>query len=47
MLLDHKHIAIQDPDVVAAALERFRKIKGASFSDLLILEIARKNGHAR
>jgi predicted nucleic-acid-binding protein len=45
MLLDHKHIAIQDPDVVEAALDRFRKTKGINFSDFLILEIARKNGH--
>jgi predicted nucleic-acid-binding protein len=45
MLLDHKHLAIQDPDVVEAALEKFRKNKGVSFSDLLTLEIARKNGH--
>jgi len=45
MLLDHKHLAIQDPDVVEAALEKFRKNKGVSFSDLLILEIALKNGH--
>jgi len=45
MLLDHKHLVIQDPDVVEAAREKFRKNKGVSFSDLLILEIARKNGH--
>ena len=45
MLLDHKHLAIQDPDVVEAALEKFRKNKGVTFSDLLILEIALKNGH--
>ncbi len=45
MLLDHKHFAIRDLDVVAAALEKFRKSKGISFSDLLILETARKNGH--
>ena len=45
MLLDHKQLAIQDPDVVEAALEKFRKNKGVSFSDLLILEIALKNGH--
>jgi predicted nucleic-acid-binding protein len=45
MLLDHKYLAIQDPDVVEAALEKFRKNKRVSFSDLLILEIARKNGH--
>lgn len=45
MLLDHKHLAIQDPDVVEAALEKFHRSKGVSFSDLLILETARKNGH--
>jgi len=45
MLLDHKQLTIQDQDAVEAALEKFRKNKGVSFSDLLILEIARKNGH--
>lgn len=45
MLLDHKQLTIQDQDVVEAALEKFRKNRGMSFSDLLILEIARKNGH--
>ena len=45
MLLDHRQITIQDQDTVEAALEKFRKNKRVSFSDLLILEIARKNGH--
>ena len=45
MLLDHQQLTIQDQDVVEAALEKFHKNKGVSFSDLLILEIARKNGH--
>jgi predicted nucleic-acid-binding protein len=45
MLLDHKQLTIQDQDAVEAALEKFRKNKGMSFSDLLIVEIARKNGH--
>jgi predicted nucleic-acid-binding protein len=45
MLLDHQQLTIQDQDVVEAALDRFRKSKRVSFSDLLILEIARKNGH--
>ena len=45
MLLDHQQLTIQDQDAVAAALEKFRKNKRVSFSDLLILEIARKNGH--
>jgi predicted nucleic-acid-binding protein len=45
MLLDHAQIAIQDPDVVAAALERFRSGDGVELSDCLILETARKKGH--
>ena len=45
MLLDHQQLTIQDQDAVEAALEKFRKNKRVSFSDLLILEIARKNGH--
>jgi predicted nucleic-acid-binding protein len=45
MLLDHQQLIIQDQDAVEAALEKFRKNKGMSFSDLLILEMARKNGH--
>ena len=45
MLLDHKQLTIQDQDVVEAALGKFHKHKGVSFSDILILEIARKHGH--
>jgi len=45
MLLDHKELTIQDRDVVEAALGKFRKNKRVSFSDVLILEIARKHGH--
>ena len=45
MLLDHQQLTMQDQDAVEAALEKFRKNKPVSFSDLLILEIARKNGH--
>lgn len=45
MLLDHKQLTIQDQDVVEAALGKFHKNKGVSFSDILSLEIARKNGH--
>jgi predicted nucleic-acid-binding protein len=44
-LLDHKDLALQDPDVVTAALEQFRKRPALSFSDCLVLEIARKAGH--
>jgi predicted nucleic-acid-binding protein len=45
MLLDHRQLAIQDPDVVAAALGHFRKRPTLGFSDCLILEAARKAGH--
>jgi predicted nucleic-acid-binding protein len=45
MLLDHRQLTIQDPDVVAAALAHFRKRPTLGFSDCLILETARKAGH--
>lgn len=45
MLLNHEHLTLQDQDVVAAALEKFRQHKGVTFSDVLVLEIARKSGH--
>jgi predicted nucleic-acid-binding protein len=45
MLLNHRNLALQDPDVVAAALENFRAKPALGFSDCLVLEIARKAGH--
>jgi predicted nucleic-acid-binding protein len=45
MLLNHEHLTIQDADVVTAALENFRKRRAVTFSDHLIVEIARKGGH--
>ncbi len=45
MLLDHVSIALQQPDVVAAALNQFRGRKSVGFSDCLILETARRAGH--
>jgi predicted nucleic-acid-binding protein len=45
MLLNHRNLALQDPDVVAAALESFRAKPALGFSDCLLLEIARKAGH--
>lgn len=45
MLLNHEQLTIQDADVVETALESFRKRPAVSFSDNLIVEIARKNGH--
>jgi predicted nucleic-acid-binding protein len=45
MLLQHKNLALQDPDVISAALEHFRMKPSLGFSDCLLLEIARKAGH--
>ncbi len=45
MLLNHRDLSIQDADVVAAALDRFRKHPALGFSACLILEVARKAGH--
>lgn len=45
MLLSHEHLAIQDAEVVAAAVVQFRRSPKVGFSDCLMLEIARKAGH--
>jgi predicted nucleic-acid-binding protein len=45
MLLNHRELVLQDPDVVAAALEHFRRKPGLGFPDCLVLEVARKAGH--
>jgi predicted nucleic-acid-binding protein len=45
MLLDHDNLSLQDSDVVAAALDRFRARSAPGFSDCLVLEIARRAGH--
>lgn len=45
MFLNHQDLTVQDSDVVAAALEQFRKRPALGFSDCLILEVARKAGH--
>ena len=45
VLLNHAQVTIQDADVVEAALENFRRRPAVSFSDSLIVEIARKSGH--
>ncbi|HTS70960.1 MAG TPA: type II toxin-antitoxin system VapC family toxin [Terriglobia bacterium] len=44
-LLDHRDLTLQDPDVVAAALVRFRERPSVGFSDCLLLELARQAGH--
>jgi len=45
MLLNHKDLTLQDSEVIAAALDLFRKRPALGFSDCLVLEIARKAGH--
>ena len=45
MLLSHEQLSLQDTEVVAAALARFRGTPGPGFTDCLVLEIARKAGH--
>jgi len=45
MLLNHQHLTIADADVVTAALEQYRGHARLSFSDCLVVEIARKAGH--
>jgi predicted nucleic-acid-binding protein len=44
-LLNHRELTLQDADVVALALDHFRARPSLSFSDCLVLEIARKAGH--
>src|SRR5688500_383412 len=45
MLLNHRDLVIQDPDVVAAALAHYTKKPKLGFSDCMVLEVARKSGH--
>ena len=45
MLLNHRHLTLQESEVVAAALEAFRRRPALGFSDCLMLEVARKAGH--
>lgn len=45
MLLNHRDLTVQDPEVVERALGHFRKRPSLGFSDCLVLEAARKAGH--
>ena len=45
MLLHHQNLTLQDSDIVAAAVDQYRKRPVLGFSDCLILETARKAGH--
>ena len=45
MLLNHRELVLQDPDVVQAALAHYPKRPKVGFSDCIVLEVARKSGH--
>ena len=45
LLLNHRELTLQDPEVVGAALDAFKDRPAVGFSDCLLLEIARKAGH--
>ena len=45
MLLNHRHLTVQDAEVVGGALEHFRANPRLDFADCLVLETARKAGH--
>jgi predicted nucleic-acid-binding protein len=45
MLLNHRHLVIQDPMTVAAALALFRAKPALGFSDCLMFHLARAAGH--
>jgi predicted nucleic-acid-binding protein len=45
MLLNHRQLVEQEPEVVVAALSRFRRRPKFGFSDCMVLESARKAGH--
>jgi predicted nucleic-acid-binding protein len=45
MLLDHQDLTVQDAEVVARALAKFRAHPALGFSDCLVLEVARQAGH--
>ena len=45
MLLSHKHLTLQGPDIVVAALAHYLEKPAIGFSDCLVLELARKAGH--
>jgi predicted nucleic-acid-binding protein len=45
MLLNHRDLTLEGSEVVASAVEVFRKRPVLGFSDCLMLEAARKAGH--
>ena len=45
MLLNHENLSLQDSEAVALAVELFRRRPSLGFSDCLMLQLARRNGH--
>ena len=45
MVLEHDRLALQDADVVRAALGDFESNPSVGFADCLIVAVARKQGH--
>jgi predicted nucleic-acid-binding protein len=45
ILLAHTNLSVQDAGVVGTALRNYRSKPAVSFSDCLVLEVARKAGH--
>jgi predicted nucleic-acid-binding protein len=45
MLLNHRSLTLEEPEVVANALQNYRRRSTLGFSDCLMLELARKAGH--
>lgn len=45
ILLSNESVILQEPEVVSIALNLFTENKGVSFSDCLMLSLARKAGH--
>ena len=45
MLLNHDRIVLEEPEVIAKALQHFRRRPALGFSDCLLFEIARQAGH--
>src|SRR5215470_15290550 len=46
MLLQHRSLTLQEPEVVSCALQKFRSKPSLGFSDCLLLEVARRAGYA-
>jgi predicted nucleic-acid-binding protein len=45
MLLNHRSLTLEEPEVVVNALQNYRRRSTLGFSDCLMLELARKAGH--